>query len=291
MSAIAELLTRLAKATLGENAQIAQGGDMLRLVQALGDQRDRPDVQALAAFSRLFLRAYENYDYDFRTNGEAWLLRRLQAVSPGMVLDVGANAGEWSGLAASLLPDAMIHAFEPVPATFRQLAARVAALGGGVQAHDFGLADRDGEMALNVVEDDSTLSSMVALHQGAQHQVACVVRSGDAFLAGQGIERVDLLKIDVEGAEPLVLAGFADALTAGRIDVIQFEYGQANIVTKFLLRDFHQTLEPLGYVLGKLYPNRVDFRHYQFEHEDFIGPNFVAVRAARADIKNLLTGS
>jgi len=289
MSAIAEALAHLARQTLGEGARIGQGSDMLRLVQALGDQRNRTDVQALAGFCRLFLRAYENYDYDPRRNGEAWLLQRLQSVSPRVVLDVGANIGSWSALAAELLPDASIHAFEPVPETFRALAAQAAALGGRVQAHAFGLADRDGEIELNVVEDDATLSSIVALHRGAQRRVACRMRRGDAFLAEQGIAHVDLLKIDVEGAEPLVLAGLVETLAAGRVDVIQFEYGRANILTKFLLRDFHQTLEPLGYRVGKLFPDRVDFRDYQYEHEDFVGPNFVAVRGARNDINDLLT--
>ena len=81
------------------------------------------------------------------------------------------------------------------------------------------------------------------------------------------------------------------ALAEGRIGVIQFEYGQANIVTRFLLRDFHLLLESHGYSVGKLYPARVDFRSYRFEHEDFIGPNFVAVRAAPDSIKELLTRS
>jgi hypothetical protein len=38
----------------------------------------------------------------------------------------------------------------------------------------------------------------------------------------------------------------------------------------------------------KLFPDRVDFRQYRLEHEDFIGPNFVAVRAKRADILDAL---
>ena len=140
------------------------------------------------------------------------------------------------------------------------------------------------------MEDDSTLSSMVALHEGQGRNIDCAMRSGDAYMAEQGIDRIDLLKIDVEGAEHLVLQGLAGALAGGRIGVIQFEYGQANIVTRFLLRDFHLLLESHGYSVGKLYPNRVDFRRYRFEHEDFIGPNFVAVPSDAAGVKELLTG-
>ena len=207
------------------------------------------------------------------------------------MFDVGANVGDWSVHAAVALPEATIHAFEPVPDTFSALARSATALPGRIVANPAGLSDRDGTIALNVMADDSTLSSIVALHEGEGRRVDCAMRSGDAYMAEHKIDRIDLLKIDVEGAEHLVLQGFARALAEGRIDVIQFEYGQANIVTRFLLRDFHLLLEGHGYSVGKLYPSRVDFRSYRFEHEDFIGPNFVAVRAAREDVKKLLTGS
>ncbi|MFM9971903.1 MAG: hypothetical protein ACKVQK_26275 [Burkholderiales bacterium] len=38
------------------------------------------------------------------------------------------------------------------------------------------------------------------------------------------------------------------------------------------------------YLLGKLYPDHVDFRAYQLEDEDFLGPNYVAVRQGRGDL-------
>lgn len=290
MSAIAALLAQLAKATLGEGAQLG-GGGLEVLVRRLGDRRDQPDVKLFASFCRLFLRAYENYDYNIDRNGEAWLLERLRPLRPKVVFDVGANVGDWSMRAAVALPEATIHAFEPVPDTHGALARSAASLPGRIIANASGLSDRDGAIALTVMADDSTLSSIVKLHEGEGRQVECVMRAGDAYMAEQGIDRIDLLKIDVEGAEHLVLAGFARALAEGRIDVIQFEYGQANIVTRFLLRDFHLLLESHGYSVGKLYPARVDFRAYRFEHEDFIGPNFVAVRAGREDVKKLLTGS
>lgn len=289
MSAIAALLAQLARATLGEGAQLGGGGLEL-LVRTLGDRRDQPDVKLFASFCRLFLRAYENYDYDIARNGEAWLLERLRPLRPKVVFDVGANVGDWSAYAATAFPDAAIHAFEPVPDTHRALARSAASFAGRLKANAFGLSDRDGSLSLRVMEDDSTLSSVVALHEGQGRNIDCAMRSGDAYMAEQGIDRIDLLKIDVEGAEHLVLQGLAGALAGGRIGVIQFEYGQANIVTRFLLRDFHLLLESHGYSVGKLYPNRVDFRRYRFEHEDFIGPNFVAVPSDAAGVKELLMG-
>lgn len=290
MSAIVALLAQLARTTLGEGAQLGGGGLEL-LVRTLGDRRDQPDVKLFASFCRLFLRAYENYDYDIDRNGEAWLLERLRPLRPTVVFDVGANVGDWSVHAAVAFPEATIHAFEPVPDTHSALARSATSLPGRIVANPFGLADKDGAIPLTVMADDNTLSSIVALHEGQGRQVDCAMRAGDAYMAEHGIDRIDLLKIDVEGAEHLVLQGFARALAEGRIGVIQFEYGQANIVTRFLLRDFHLLLESHGYSVGKLFPARVDFRSYRFEHEDFIGPNFVAVRAAPDSVKELLTRS
>jgi len=88
----------------------------------------------------------------------------------------------------------------------------------------------------------------------------------------------------VEGAERLVLKGFSEALDAGRIDVIQFEYGKVAILTHFLLKDFYELFEDKGYAVGKIFPDHVDFRPYKLEDEDFLGPNYLAVRRERADI-------
>jgi len=290
MSVIADTLARLARAVLGEQASIANGSDVLRLVETLGAGRDRADVKAFAEFCRLFLRAYENCDYDMHRNGEAWLLRALAPFEPRVVFDVGANVGDWSLLAGQHLANAGLHAFEIVPDTHAALAQRVAALHPRIAANAFGLADKEGLIDIHVMADDNKLSSLVELHEGQRSTLACTVHTGDAYMRAAGIEHIDLLKIDVEGGEHLVLMGFAPALTDRRIDVIQFEYGRANIVTKFLLRDYHQALEDLGYKVGKLFPDRVDFRQYRLEHEDFIGPNFVAVRADRLDLLGALGG-
>ncbi len=84
-----------------------------------------------------------------------------------------------------------------------------------MKANAFGLSDRDGSLSLRVMEDDSTLSSVVALHEGQGRNIDCAMRSGDAYMAEQGIDRIDLLKIDVEGAEYRVL----DSILEDKLDI------------------------------------------------------------------------
>ena len=100
---------------------------------------------------------------------------------------------------------------------------------------------------------------------------------GDDFCCENGIEHIDFLKMDVEGAEFKVLAGLDRMLSDQRVDIIQFEYGLKSVVTRFLLKDYYELFTSRGYVVGKLYPNGVYFKDYHVTDEDFMGPNYVAV--------------
>ena len=51
-----------------------------------------------------------------------------------------------------------------------------------------------------------------------------------------------------------------------------------------LLIDFYEHLVPLGYQVGKLHRDHVEFRPYRFNDENFFGPNYVAVHSSRADV-------
>jgi hypothetical protein len=104
------------------------------------------------------------------------------------------------------------------------------------------------------------------------------VERGDEYVREHGIERIDMLKIDVEGAEMRVLQGLEETISAGRVRAIQFEYSRLNIVARCFLRDLYEFLVARGYRVGKIYPTYVDFRDYSFDHEDFIGPNYLAIR-------------
>ena len=67
-----------------------------------------------------------------------------------------------------------------------------------------------------------------------------MVIRGDDYCEKHEIDSINFLKIDTEGSEHLVLQGFDRMLTGKKIDVIQFEYGNINIESKFLLYDYHK---------------------------------------------------
>jgi FkbM family methyltransferase len=246
--------------------------------------RRHPLVKGVARMSWLWLKAYENCSGVFATNGEELLLRSLAGGTVKTVFDVGANQGDWSLLAHRHLPAARIFAFELSPPTFAKLEENTRPCE-KISRFNFGLSDHEGATTIHHYPDKPGETS-VLLHsfQTGGVELAGTLRTGDQFCAEQGIEQIDLLKIDVEGAEAAVLRGFGKMLAAGRIGAIQFEYEKVNIETKFVLKDFYTLLGDCGYVIGKMFPTYIDFRDYAFEHEMLWGSNYLAVHRARRDL-------
>jgi FkbM family methyltransferase len=263
------------RTTIREMIEMGSSALLRVASQSLG-----PASRLLCRTSAAIVRSSKNYNYDMRTNGEEELLRRLRG-KLAVIFDVGANRGDWTAKALEYHPTARIHAFEIAPASFallKDFGDRHAT----VIANPIGLADKPGTVTLNVSAVNSTISSMVAgpeIHLDIPWTTQSgTVTTGDLYCRERGITAIDLLKIDVEGAEHLVLKGFADMLTAASIRIIQFEYGMTNIYSHFLLIDFYRLLEGHGYVIGKIMPNGVAFKSYAPQDEDFLGPNYLAVK-------------
>jgi len=245
-----------------------------------GRHRRNPLVRAVARQCEKVVLAHDNNDYYMLRNGESRVVERLAATlwrgRRPTVLDVGANDGEWALMALDRQPEMDLHAFEIVPETHAVLAR---AVGGraGVTLNDVGLYSDERE--IEVWSNYGANSAGVMRHPDARDNASLVARTttGDAYLAAAGLERVDYLKIDVEGAEYEVLLGFADALAAGRVDALQFEYGPYNIPARRLLIDFYELLGSHGYVTGKIYPDHVALGPYTTELETLRPGNFLSL--------------
>lgn len=249
----------------------------------IADERRSPQIQAQARECIKFLECYENYNYDINSNGERFVLETMAQRQLSCIFDVGANVGDWALLAHQYFPSAKIHCFEISKPTYETLKEQTKRIS-NIIANDFGLSDREGEIKLKSYPDFSGLTSQIDYpHPCGSVITTGSVTCGDLYMQKHGITHVDFMKIDVEGAEDRVLQGIANAIQGRMIDVIQFEYGRVNILTKFLLYDFYALFRKHGYRVGKIYPNYVDFREYSFAHEDFLGPNYLAVREDLTD--------
>ncbi|KMO15763.1 FkbM family methyltransferase [Methylobacterium platani JCM 14648] len=141
------------------------------------------------------------------------LERRLLAerVGPDCVfLDIGANIGAYALFVAALAgPGARILAVEPQPDVFDKLAFNIAQNPfGRVKAVACAVADKAGEMTLFVDPRNRGESSLkvVGTNEGAAIRVPAVPLLD--LVRGEGLTRIDAIKLDVEGAEDLILEPF-----------------------------------------------------------------------------------
>jgi len=243
-----------------------------------------PATQALADFCIRAIHGWKNKQYEVTRNGEAALLQRLRPYAPRVLIDVGANVGDWTLAACASLPGATVHAFEIAEGTAAILRQNTAQVADRIVVNTIGLGETEGTIKLYQAPQDSTIASTVrsaigysVADEGLSHidEIEARITTGDAYMDLHGIEHVDMLKIDVEGAEFSVLRGFDAAFARGVIDLVQFEYGPLNLTTRDFLGDFHAFFDARGYCLGKLYPEGV---------ADFVGPNYIACRKERADL-------
>jgi FkbM family methyltransferase len=255
-------------------------------------RRSRP-LQSLAHAALIYTEMIENRNYDFDTNGEAWLLGRIGTTGPDVIFDVGANIGDWTAEVRRTAPGADVYSFELVPETAAKLSERFK-LDDRVTIVESGLLDEAGTVSVRHYPNEPVLSGVALpnqtnfIHPFDHEWFDAPVLRGDDYCKEHGIEHIDYLKVDAEGSDHLVLKGFSKMLEFGAIGALQFEYGRANIRNKFLLADYYELLENM--TIGKLYPTYVDFRAYNVDrHEDFLGPNFIAVSPGRSDLIALLS--
>jgi len=131
-------------------------------------------------------------------------------VKPGdVVVDVGANVGLYTLLAARLLRGSgRIYSFEPTPRTYRILKDNLQVNGflelGSIKLHQLAVTDRAGLARLATFTADCGHNTLFRDGE-ADGEVDVTTISLDEALCAE--KQVDLVKIDVEGAEPLVLKG------------------------------------------------------------------------------------
>ena len=151
----------------------------------------------------------------------------------GSFLDVGAHAGYFSLIAADRVGRAgRVIAVEPNPVVFATLRAHLEANAiAHVEACHWGLAECDGSVSLHVPRAESCRDyNATLLRRPEWTPVEIPVRRLDDCLDDWHVERIDLMKIDVEGAEPRVLAGGAVHLARGTVRHVMIEINGPRLV-------------------------------------------------------------
>lgn len=174
-----------------------------------------------------------------RTHYEQPVMDRLKRVRGEIFVDIGANIGRYSkNLARNFT---IVHAFEPNPRYFEKLIHNTALIG-NVDVRTSALADFDGETRLFLGSTGYSGSADTILKE-FRYNPADNPRAATLFKGSEDEsvvvncfrfdtlfpkETMDLVKVDVEGAEFLVLQGMASALKEQRIKNLVVELHDAS---------------------------------------------------------------
>jgi len=153
--------------------------------------------------------------------------------SDAVCFDVGGNVGFFSMLLSQTAKDGHVHVFEPIPLnaqlietsatlnSFKNLTINNCAVGASVTEVEF------------TVSEDSAYSSMIDTERSRKSEVLTVpLTTLDHYMAENGVPKVDILKIDVEGAEADVVKGAANLLAdpERRPRFVMIELSDINLV-------------------------------------------------------------
>jgi len=175
----------------------------------------------------------------------------LQILQPNMTFfDIGANIGFFSLLAGKKEPTASVYAFEPCSWTFGILKRNIALNDlQNVKAYRFALGNKEGKalLKLNAWGLDGLNTIGQPTHPDCrivgEEEVPLITL--DRFIAQHNIQRVDLMKVDVEGAELLVFEGAYQLLSRNDAPLILYEgyswntkgFGYHPVEIMWLLKD------------------------------------------------------
>lgn len=201
-----------------------------------------------------------NYTSYHLSGEKQWLKSYFSKIAKKrpIVIDIGANVGDYTKLVLSFRPDAEIHAFEPHPVTYKKLiassdiksvSASNLAIGKSkdiLTLYDY--SEKDASSHASLYKD---VIEQVHKSKSVSHSVEVVTL--DDYCKENKIEEIDLLKIDTEGNELNCLLGAKSLLKNNSIKAIQFEFTQINIISKTTFKDFFDLLSN-NYYIYRLLP-------------------------------------
>ena len=204
-----------------------------------------------------------------KVSGEKVFLETYLKGKKGIVIDVGANQGDYCHEVLKANNEMTIYAFEPHPLTFKSLQAKtqklknVALINKGMSNENrllnlYDYADNDGSEHASLFKE--VIDEIHGSKSVSFHEVELVTL--DKFIDESNINHIELLKIDTEGNELQVLRGGASSLRQRKIKAIHFEFNEMNVASRAFFRDFWNILG--DYRLYRLLPNEmIEIKKYK----------------------------
>jgi len=167
--------------------------------------------------------------------GDAFAMQKKlinQSKAP-VIFDVGAYSGETAIHYNELFPNSKIYSFEPFPTSFKRLKENMVdyknvkiynkglgAYSGKSQFHSNGFAPTNSILATDDGASDTWGDTDL---MQTKNVIDVDITTIDKIVEEEGIEKIDILKMDVQGAEYMVIDGAKKSIEKGIIDVIYTE--------------------------------------------------------------------
>jgi FkbM family methyltransferase len=212
----------------------------------IGKIRFQPFFESMHRISLRGMNYGQNTDSE--SNGEFWVMKYVQAhlidkdITESILFDVGANKGQYSTLLLSIFKEGNIFCFEPSPFAFNVL-NKYFQEKGSVKCFQLGFGSSKNQLDLYYTVEGSTMASFSPFQINSDSKkIEVPVTTIDLFCEEHSIDRIDFLKLDIEGFEIFALRGACRMIKEKKINFIQFEFGQNNIVNGVYLKHFFDLL-------------------------------------------------
>ncbi|WP_287356387.1 FkbM family methyltransferase [Moorena sp. SIO3B2] len=205
---------------------------------------------------------------------------------PYCIFDVGANKGQYLELSVKTLKNKKykIHCFEPGKYTFKQLLKK-SDLSNSIYFNNIALGKSSEQLNLYYDNPGSggasfTKRNLEHFNMNFNQSEVVSVSTLDNYCADNKIEKIDLLKLDVEGHEIDVIEGASNLLSNSRITMIVFEFGGCNIDTKTFFQNYYYFFDKYDMKIFRITPSGYLYpiNSYREILEQFRTTNFVAMR-------------
>lgn len=144
-------------------------------------------------------REYERVESEFLTR---------QIIDGDVVFDVGGNIGYYALMLADSNKSCKVHTFEPVPINYDVLCLNLHLNGiSNVITNQFALGSFDGESQFSHSVDGAFSSIISVGRRDELKSIKIKVRKLDSYIEENKLEKVDIVKVDIEGAEELFING------------------------------------------------------------------------------------
>lgn len=192
------------------------------------------------------------------------LTRRCQP--PYCIFDIGANKGQLVKLALETLSgkNLSMHSFEPGSEAFRFFSENLKG-DRRIKLNNFGVGREKGKMVLHYNNPGSELASLtkreldyfgIDFNQSESIEIDTI----DNYCLANSIDKIHLLKIDIEGHELDALVGAKRMFSKNAIDIVTFEFGGCDIDTHSFFQNFWYFFSYVNMKLFRITPSGYFFQ-------------------------------